>query len=136
VIDVEAVAQVPTLTLAPSAANVSRVIVDTSWEDVRDPTYGATVADVNRLDGWESMEVTNGKDEAFVVWADGDRMLNAAGRNVTVQAAQGAGENWLALNNGVNSGTSSYYDSLGIERDVPTIDGATSTYTPMRVRSA
>jgi hypothetical protein len=129
VVDVEAVAQVPTLTLAPSAANVSRVIVDTSWEDVRDPTYGATVADVNRLDGWESMEVTNGKDEAFVVWADGDRMLNAAGRNVTVQAAQGAGENWLALNNGVNSGTSSYYDSLGIERDVPTIDGATYTFT-------
>jgi hypothetical protein len=56
-------------------------------------------------------------------------MLNAAGRNVTVQAAQGAGENWLALNNGVNSGTSSYYDSLGIGRDVPTIDGATYTFT-------
>ena len=129
VVDVEAVAQVPTLTLAPSAANVSRVIVDTSWEDVRDPTYGATVADVDRLDGWTSMEVTNGKDEAFVVWADGDRMSNATGRNVTVQAAQGAGENWLALNNGVNSGTSSYYDSLGIERDVPTIDGATYTFT-------
>jgi hypothetical protein len=129
VVDVEAVAQAPVLTLAPAAASVSRVIVDTSWEDVRDPTNGATVVDAGQLDGWSEMEVRNSKDEAFIVWADGDRMPNASGKNVTVQAAQGAGEQWLALSNGVNSGASSYYDELGIDRDVQTIDGATYTFT-------
>jgi hypothetical protein len=129
VVDVEAVAQVPVLTLAPSGASVSRMVVDTSWEDVRDPTYGATIANVGQLDGWDGIEVRNSKDEAFIVWADGDRMLNTAGKNVTAQAAAGAGENWLALTNGVNSGASSYYDSLGIEREVQTIDGATYTFT-------
>jgi VCBS repeat-containing protein len=128
-VNVEAVAQVPVLTLTPSSTSVSRTIVDTSWENVRDNTYGATVVNADTLGGWEGIEVRNNRDEVFIVWGDGDRMPNASGKNVTVLAAQGAGNNWLALSNGVNSGTSSGYDSLGIERDIPTIDGATYTFS-------
>jgi hypothetical protein len=128
-VNVEAVAQVPVLTLTPSSTSVSRTIVDTSWENVRDNTYGATVVNADTLGGWEGIEVRNNRDEVFIVWGDGDRMPHASGKNVTVLAAQGAGNNWLALSNGVNSGTSSGYDSLGIERDIPTIDGATYTFS-------
>jgi hypothetical protein len=129
VVDVQAVAQVPVLSMAPSAASVSRVIVDTSWEDVRDATYGATVIDTDSLGGWEADEIRNGRNEAFIVWGNGDLMPNASGRNATVEAAPGAGVQWLALTNGVNSGAGSAYDSLGIERQVQTIDGASYTFT-------
>jgi len=128
-VDVEGVAQVPVLTVTPASAPVSRIIVDTSWENVIDLTTGATILNVDQFSGWDGIEIRNTKDEAFIVWSNGDRMQNAAGRTVTMNAAQGAGEQWLALTNGVNSGASSYYDAPGIERDVPTIDGATYTFT-------
>jgi hypothetical protein len=45
------------------------------------------------------------------------------------RAAEGAGSQWLGLTNGVNSGVNSGYQSLGIERDIPTIDSATYTFS-------
>jgi hypothetical protein len=55
----------------------------------------------------------------------GDLMPNALGKNVTVHAASGTGSEWLGLTNGVNSGSSNRYQSLGIERSIDTLDGAT-----------
>ncbi|WP_332879521.1 hypothetical protein [Massilia sp. S19_KUP03_FR1] len=94
-----------------------------------DLTTGAIVINIDQFSGWDGVEVRNTKHESFIVWSNGDRMQNAAGRNITVNAAQGAGEQWLALTNGVNSGVSSYYDAPGIERDIETIDGATYSFT-------
>jgi hypothetical protein len=124
-VNVDAVAQVPLLTLTPGTVSVSRTVVETSWENVADPTYGATILNHDEFAGWDGVPVRSDKDEVFIVWGDGDRMPNSLGKNVTVHPASGAGTEWLGLSNGVNGGTSSHYQSVGIGRDIATVDGAT-----------
>jgi len=126
-VNVDAVAQAPQLSLQASVNTVSRTIVDTSWENVCDATYGATVVHSNQLGGWEVVDAGCNKDEVFFVWAEGDLMPNGLGKNVTVHAAAGDGREWLGLTNAMPG--NGYYQSLGVERDVPTIDGANYTFT-------
>lgn len=127
-VQIDAVAQTPTLTLTPSTVNLSRSVVDTSWEDVCNGGTNAAIVTGSQLDGWNKIAARSDKTSAFQIWANNDQMLNAAGKKVAVQDASGAGQEWLSLNNGVNSGSSSTYQSPGIERSISTIDGAQYTF--------
>jgi hypothetical protein len=126
-VQIDAVAQVPTLTLTPSSVNLSRSVVDTSWEGVCDFDYGATIIYDSQFAGWNMLPPRSGKVSVFQIWGNNDQMTNAAGKKVSVQAASGAGQEWLGLTNGVNSGSSSLYQSPGIEQSINTIDGAQYT---------
>jgi hypothetical protein len=146
-VQVDAIAQVPTLTLTPGTASLSRSIVDTSWEtrcgeddddyDHDDDDHNtdhntdrnASLITSDEYSGWDSLAARSGKTSAFQIWGNNDQMLNAAGQKVAVQAAGGAGQQWLSLNNGVNSGSNSKYQSPGIEREINTIDGAQYTFS-------
>jgi hypothetical protein len=127
-VQIDAVAQVPTLTLTPSSVNLSRSVVDTSWEGVCDFDYGATIIYDSQFAGWNMLPARSGKVSVFQIWGNNDQMTNAAGKKVSVQAASGAGQEWLGLTNGVNSGSSSLYQSPGIEQSINTIDGAQYTF--------
>ena len=129
VVHVEAMAQAPVLTLLPSQVAVSRQVFDTSWENVCDSTYGATIIDASQFAGWDGLPVGAYKDDAFLVWGDGDLMRNALGQNVQVHPASGAGSEWLQLTNGVNSSSNAKYQSTGIERSFQTMVGGSYTFT-------
>jgi hypothetical protein len=62
---------------------------------------------------------------AFEVWSSGDLMQNARGKSQSVQAAGGAGNNWLGLTNG----TGSKYQAPGISQSINTIAGAQYTFS-------
>ena len=72
------------------------------------------------LEGWHVLTVPKGNQRAFEIWGTGDKMPNVHGSKVDVQAASGAGVNWLHLNDGQGSG----HQTQGIERGIATIEGA------------
>ena len=120
-----AIAQVPSLTLNPPTGSVSRNLISTSWEGVCDNTHGATVIDTDEFAGWTMLPVARGKDAAFEIWANGDKAANAQGKRISLQDAAGAGCEWLGLTNGVGS----KYQAPGIAQTVQTIEGAQYTFT-------
>ena len=64
-----------------------------------------------------------GGTNGFEVWSGYDRMENAARASVTVQAMAGNGNHWLELNNA----SLPIAQTLGIERSVQTVAGASYT---------
>ena len=124
-VQVNALAQTPSLTLNPPGTSVSRSLIATSWEGVCDTTYSATVLDTTSFAGWHTMPVAKGKDPAFEIWGNGDLMQNAQGKYQSVNDASGAGQEWLGLTNGVGS----KYQAPGIAQSVNTIAGAKYTFT-------
>jgi VCBS repeat-containing protein len=147
-VQIDAVAQIPTLTLTPNDVSLSRKLIDTSWENVcgkdddnhddndndnghyRNTDRGATLIHSEHFAGWHSLRTRPGKDTVFQIWSNGDRMTNAAGEKISVQAASGAGQEWLGLSNSVSNGgnCAGSFQSLGIEREVDTIVGAQYTF--------
>ena len=125
-VDVVAVADTPLLSLEPPGAGVSRELFATSWESAANPGTAATVLNSATFEGWSILPAARDRTAAFEVWAEGDRMRNAAGNTATVHAKQGDGSQWLALTNGTKTTT---YQTYGIERSVPTVDGAVYTLT-------
>jgi len=119
-VQVDAVAQPPSLALQPRAVPQSRQMIATVWDD------GAWNGRPSRIDqsqycDWNVLPAANGMDPAFTVWHDGDRSLDAYGHRVRLHAPQGSDSSWLGLTNyGARSS-----QTLGIERDLPTQDGAT-----------
>ena len=112
-IQVNTVAQVPTLTLIPLVGSVSRTVIETSWPRVNNDSYNATILDITQFAGWSTTPVARGKDAAFEVWANG--------QSRDVQAPAGTGTEWLGLSNGVGSS----YQAPGIVQTIhTTIAGA------------
>ncbi|MCE4555368.1 matrixin family metalloprotease [Roseateles cellulosilyticus] len=119
-----AVADAPALTLTARDIAISRELLATSWETPANANALASVVTGPTLEGWTVITPTTGKTAAFEIWAAGDRMANAAGNNVIVQPMAGNGTQWLALRNGRGN---SAYQTLGVERQIDTIDGAVYT---------
>jgi len=125
VIDVVAVADAPLLSLAPRDTSLSRELFATSWESAANPGTAATVLNSATFEGWSVLPAARDRTAAFEVWAEGDRMRNAGGNLATVHAKEGDGSQWLALTNGKTT----TYQTIGIERSVPTVAGAVYTLT-------
>jgi hypothetical protein len=123
-VQVNAIAQVPTLTLNPPAGSVSRSLISTSWPKVNNNGYSATLLSTTQFAGWCTTPVACGKCPAFEVWANGDQMTNAQGKSEPVQAPAGTGSEWLGLSNGVGSN----YQAPGITQSFNTIAGAQYTF--------
>lgn len=95
----------------------------------RSPT--STLIEERQLEGWRlvtrSVPTHDGDDDddagGFEIWSDGDRMRNARGQLQIVHAAPDGGRNWLVLDNARGEG----HQTLGIERAVDTVAGATYT---------
>jgi hypothetical protein len=119
-----AVADAPTLVLSPRDVAVSRELLATSWETPANPGTAATVVAGPTLEGWNVLAATSGKTAAFEIQAAGDRVMNQLGNLVVVQPMAGNGNQWLTLRNGR---ATLAYQTLGIERLVDTVDGATYT---------
>lgn len=123
-VQADAMAQVPTLTLSPPAVSVSRSLISTRWENVCNNGYNATIINTSQFAGWNATPVARGKKPAFEVWANADQGKSARGRNQSVQAAGGAGREWLGLSNGVGS----VYQAPGIAQTIKTIPNAQYTF--------
>jgi hypothetical protein len=119
-----AVADAPTLVLTARDVAVSRELLATSWETPANANTAATVVTSPSLEGWTVQTPTTGKTAAFEIWSAGDKMANVGGNTVVVQPMAGNGNQWLALRNGRGNAT---YQTLGVERRVDTIAGATYT---------
>jgi len=113
-VQVDTVAQVPTLTLIPPAGSVSRTLINTSWPRVNNDSYNATILNTTRFAGWSTTPVARGKEPAFEIWANGGQ---------GVQSPSGTGREWLGLSNGVGSN----YQAPGIAQTIQTIAGAQYT---------
>ena len=126
----KAIAQTPSLTLAPPSGSVSRQLINTSWQSVcdwddGDWNDGPTILDRHQLAGWSMLPTARHKDAAFEIWANGNYMQTAQGRWTQVQDAPGAGQAWLGLTNGVGG----HYQAPGIAQTVNTIAGAQYTFS-------
>ncbi len=124
-VQVNAIAQVPTLTLNPPTTSVSQTVISTSWPTVCNTGCGPTIVTSSQFGGWSVMPAACGKNAAFEVWANGDQAKNAQGQNETLEDASGAGQEWLGLSNGVSSS----YQSPGVEQTINTVANATYTFS-------
>ena len=122
---VNAVADAPKLVLTDIPGQ-SRELFRTGWESVDNRNSTSTLVQRKTLEGWALItqpDPSAGGSNGFEIWSSGDKMMNAAHQLQTVSAAPDDGNNWLELN---NSG-GSMHQTLGIERSVDTVAGATYT---------
>jgi hypothetical protein len=122
---VDAVADAPTLVLTDLPGQ-GREVFRTGWETVQNKNSTSTLVQQKTLEGWTLItrpDTSSGGSNGFEIWSSGDKMMNAANQNKTVNAAAGNGNNWLELN---NSG-GGMHQTLGFERSVDTVAGATYT---------
>ncbi len=145
-LQVDAVAQTPTLTLTARSDKLSRQLINTRWEGQCDPNTKATVLERDQLEGWHTTPIQKGKKRAFILWGNNDLMTAANGQRLKAQAVSperaaslplsagmplagtpDSGKQWLALTNGIDSGADKRYQNLGIEREIDTLAGANYT---------
>ncbi|MDP3927380.1 MAG: tandem-95 repeat protein, partial [Hydrogenophaga sp.] len=122
---VNPVADAPTLVLTDLSAD-TRELFRTGWESVSNRNTTSTLLQRKELEGWTLIttpDTRSGGSNGFEIWSTGDRMQNAQHAQVTVQAMNDNGRNWLELNNAGNA----MAQTLGIERQVQTTAGATYT---------
>jgi hypothetical protein len=119
-----AVADAPSLSLGARDVAVSRELLATGWEGPSNTGTAATVVAGPVLEGWTVRSAAIGKQAAFEIWAANDRMTNDISNYLTVQPMAGNGSQWLKLTNGSRVLA---HQTLGIERLVETIAGATYT---------
>jgi hypothetical protein len=123
---VNAVADAPTVVLTDRQGATSEVF-RTSWEGIPAQTPGngePPLLKQDTLAGWTVVkEQTPGGPEGFELWHSGDLMKNASNKKVAVQADAGNGSTWLELSDAMGLG----HQTLGIERRVNTVAGATYT---------
>ncbi len=124
---IAAVADAPILTIDTNTnTNTNRELFRTGWESVNDRNYTSTLVEKTELEGWTLMtkpDNSRGGSNGFEVWSTDDRMADNLNRQRTVTAMAGNGNNWLELNNARNDRA----QSLGIQRQVDTVLGATYT---------
>ncbi|MBV8464393.1 MAG: hypothetical protein JO218_00475, partial [Burkholderiales bacterium] len=124
-VQVNAIAQAPSLTMTPPTTKLSRQLINTSWEGVCNHWGQATILDTDEFAGWSMLPVARHKDAAFEVWANGDYAQTPQGKWTQVQDAPGDGQEWLGLSSGYNS----HYQAPGIAQDIDTIAGATYSFS-------
>lgn len=98
----------------------------TSWESVADRNYTSTLVEQTQLEGWRLLtnpDNSRGGSNGFEVWSTDDRMADSQNKQRTVTAMAGNSNNWLELNNARNN----MAQSLGIQRQVDTVAGASYT---------
>jgi hypothetical protein len=122
-LQVQAVADAPVLTLSARQQTVSREVLSTSWESVRNTGNRATIVNSPVLEGWTLLTDPGAPPKQFEIWSTGDSMRNANNKWTPVQAAAGNGANFLHLNRASGNG----HQSVGIERDIATMAGASYT---------
>nr|WP_297923950.1 tandem-95 repeat protein [uncultured Agitococcus sp.] len=122
---IAAVADAPILTINNNS-NPTRELFRTSWESVSDRNYTSTLVEQTQLEGWTLLtkpDNSRGGSNGFEIWSSDDRMADSQNKKRTVTAMIGNGNNWLELNNARNN----MAQSLGIQRQVDTVAGATYT---------
>ena len=122
---IAAVADAPILTINNNS-NPTRELFRTSWESVADRNYTSTLVEQTQLEGWTLLtkpDNSRGGSNGFEIWSSDDRMADSQNKKRTVTAMIGNGNNWLELNNARNN----MAQSLGIQRQVDTVAGATYT---------
>ena len=152
--DITPVADAPTLTLGQ--ATTTRRLFDTQWETAPNVDNQSTLVTGGVLDGWSLISRTGqtphpadhhghdrhedhrhdhvsdehgaglglgGGKDGFEIWSSGDQMVDDHNRAHTVTAAPGNGNNWLELNDAGGS----QYQTLGISRDIETVQGGNYT---------
>jgi len=98
----------------------------TDWESACDWNNTSTLVQRRELEGWRLItrpDGTCGGANGFEIWSNNDLMADAQGRLHRVSSATGNGANWLELNNAGGL----MHQTLGIERTVETLAGATYT---------
>ena len=122
---VNPIADAPILVLTDRGGN-SRELFRTGWESVRNKNTNSTLVEARELEGWRRLtrpDPSRGGDNGFEVWSSADKMADAKGKLHSVTAAAGDGKNWLELNDARGEG----HQTLGIERSIDTVAGATYT---------
>lgn len=124
------VADAPTLTIATSTTNTGRELFRTGWESAANPDKLSTLVNQSQLEGWtlitgpDSFSDASGAGQnGFEIWTTGDTQADPTNTLRTVSAMAGDGANWLELNNSA----STLAQTLGIQRSVTTVAGATYT---------
>ena len=124
---VTAVADAPTLVLT-DVTNPPRELFRTSWATVANKDSTSTLVQKSELEGWKlvtSGDTMRGGRNGFEIWSAGDKMADANRTLHSVSAAPKDGRNWLEL----NDAASDMPQTLGIERAVDTVAGASYTLT-------
>ncbi|QNM98753.1 tandem-95 repeat protein [Chitinimonas koreensis] len=122
---IDAVADAPSLSLA-DPAKPARELFRTGWESAANVDRSSTLVQQAALDGWTLVttpDATQGGQNGFEIWSNDDDMADPKVVMHRVKAAAGNGANWLELNNS----TASQHQTLGIERKVETVAGASYT---------
>ncbi|MGP0204638.1 tandem-95 repeat protein, partial [Pseudomonas sp. NCHU5216] len=122
---VNPVADAPTLVLT-APPGMTRELFRTGWESVANLSGDSTLVRQAVLEGWALVttpDAAAGGRNGFEVWSHGDRMADARGVQRIVTAAPGNGHNWLELNGAAGD----MHQTLGIERSVQTVAGASYT---------
>ncbi len=118
---VVAVADKPDLTII--SKDKTQLFTASSWETVLNvDALSTTYIDTNSLDGWTRVDdpQQTGGINSFEVWSTGDMMQNQAGKSIAVQAAPGAGNNFIELNDSTHPQLA---QTIGITRTFATTAG-------------
>jgi VCBS repeat-containing protein len=124
-VDITPVADAPTLALT-DVPGERHELFRTDWESVDNRSPTSTLVHSTTLEGWTDItqpDPSHGGWNGFEVWSDGDRMVGPKGPPQEVHAATNGGHNWIELNDAQGEG----HQTLGIERSVNTVAGATYT---------
>ncbi len=126
-------ADAPTLVFS-EVGGASRELFRTGWESVGNRNTNSTLLEQRELEGWTFVARPEQNDDdhdhdsheehgSFEIWSSGDKMADAQNKRRIVSAANGNGSNWLELNDAKGEG----HETLGIERSIETIAGASYT---------
>ncbi|WP_157359932.1 tandem-95 repeat protein [Caldimonas brevitalea] len=124
-LDITALADAPTLNFT-GANSSTRELFRTGWEGAPNVDSQSTLVQQSVFDGWRLItdpDPSCGGQDGFEVWNTGDRMADAYNNLRTVRAGEGNGNQWLELNNAGGA----QHQTLGIERTVETVAGASYT---------
>ncbi|HET7862982.1 MAG TPA: tandem-95 repeat protein, partial [Burkholderiaceae bacterium] len=104
----------------------NRELFRTGWESAANGDNTSTLVPGTVFDGWQLITAGDklaGGSNGFEVWSTGDKMADASGTLRTVSAGSGNGNNWLEINDAAGT----HAQTLGIQRSVTTVAGATYT---------
>jgi VCBS repeat-containing protein len=140
---VNPVADAPALVLS-EVGGARRELFRTGWDSVSNRNTHSTLLEQRELEGWifvarpkqhhdEHDDHDDHHDEhgSFEIWSTGDKMRDAQGRRQIVTAVNGSSGNWLELNSAKGEASPERsrrdHETLGIERRIDTVAGATYT---------
>ena len=124
-VDITALADAPLLAFT-GANSSTRELFRTGWEGATNADKQSTLVRESAFGGWTLIAEPDrqcGGADGFEIWASGDQMADRSGNVRAVRAMDGNGSQWLELNNAAGS----LPQTLGIERTVQTVAGASYT---------